>query len=239
MAAVCVCGGADCERVWAHRCSRVAARPVAAGDGASRAPAGHTIRHGFGDAAATVKNGAKSSASTQVRCLRSRTSAKLGRRGRLIREKVIGRSTGRARAAGGGRSPLRRQQGLVAQVGVRLLGHHGVFAVLHQPARQHSRGILFEPGIEQLRDFLAEIGGMAEAREFVTLQGITRRGEKELPRRLGFVVQRGLQGKRGNSNNVNTSVNSIHIRTYCGKLCKSALGHHQAGGGAFLAEEAR
>jgi len=45
-----------------------------------------------------------------------------------------------------------------------------------------------EPLVEQRADLLPEIGGMAEAREFIALQRGARSGEKELPRRLGFLA---------------------------------------------------
>ena len=42
------------------------------------------------------------------------------------------------------------------------------------------------PKIEKRANLLAEIGSMAETREFITLQRVARSGEKKLPRRLGF-----------------------------------------------------
>ena len=70
------------------------------------------------------------------------------------------------------------------------------FALLHEPARQHGGGVFFHPKIEKGADLLAEIGGMAEPREFIALQRISRSGEQELPRRLGFVmVHAGLLGR--------------------------------------------
>jgi hypothetical protein len=62
------------------------------------------------------------------------------------------------------------------------------FPLLHQPARQHGGGIFLDPKVEQRADLLAEIGSMAETREFVALQRDSRSGEKELPGRLGLVV---------------------------------------------------
>jgi hypothetical protein len=64
----------------------------------------------------------------------------------------------------------------------------GAFPVLHQPARQHGRGTFFNPQVEQRANFLAEIGGMIEPREFKTLQRIVRSGEKKLPRGLSFAT---------------------------------------------------
>ena len=61
-------------------------------------------------------------------------------------------------------------------------------ALFHQPARQHGGGIFLHPKVEKRADLLAQIGGMAETREFITLQRVSRSGEKELPRGLGLVV---------------------------------------------------
>jgi hypothetical protein len=68
---------------------------------------------------------------------------------------------------------------------------------------------------------------VAQTGEFVTLQGSARRREKELPRRLGLVIQGDLQGKRRHITRVISTVNSTQIRKYCGKLCKSSGGNHQ------------
>jgi len=57
-------------------------------------------------------------------------------------------------------------------------------ALLHQPTRQHGASVFFEPLIEKRANFLAEIGGVTQTREFVTLKGVARGREKELPRRL-------------------------------------------------------
>ncbi len=97
-----------------------------------------------------------------------------GRRDRPIRKKVIGHCMSVFRE-GFGRS----------NVLLRLLR---AFPLLHQPARQHGRGIFLHPQVEKRADLLAEIGGMAEPREFIALQRVSRSGEKKLPRRLSFVV---------------------------------------------------
>ena len=57
-----------------------------------------------------------------------------------------------------------------------LLNRLRVFPVLHQPASQHSRRVFLHPQVEKSANFLAEIGGMAEPREFVALQGVPRGG---------------------------------------------------------------
>ncbi len=65
-------------------------------------------------------------------------------------------------------------------------GEHGAFALLHQPASKHGRGIFFEPLIEELGDFLAEIGSVGQARKLVGLERGARSGEKEFPGSLGM-----------------------------------------------------
>jgi len=60
--------------------------------------------------------------------------------------------------------------------------------LLHQPARQHGGGIFFHPKIKKRADLLAEISGMAETREFITLKRVSRSREKKLPRGLSFVM---------------------------------------------------
>jgi hypothetical protein len=102
-------------------------------------------------------------------------------RGRAIAKKIIGHAVSifRESVHGGG-------------VFVRLLR---TLALLHQPAGQHGGGVFLDPKIKKSADLLAEIGGVAEAREFVALERVSRCGEQELPRRLGFVmVHAGLLG---------------------------------------------
>ncbi len=215
-------GGAD----WGYGCAhgfewpvvRVAARVM----GLGRATAGRTLRHCFDCSALLAGSASQNDFSACVLALRSRTSAKFVGRSRLIGKKIIGRSMGLASRVGR-RCPLvvRRSLRIFRSLGRAVLASGGAFALLHQPARQHGRGVFLQPGIEQLRDLLTEVGSVAEPRELVTLQRVPRRGEKELPGWLGSVVQGGLQGKPRHSINIVKTVNSIHIRTYCGKLCKS------------------
>ena len=63
----------------------------------------------------------------------------------------------------------------------------GAFALIHQPARQHGRGIFLEVLIQERSQFLAQIRCMSEAGKFIALQGIAGSGEKEFPGRLGVV----------------------------------------------------
>jgi hypothetical protein len=183
-------------------------------------------RRCLGDAAVLAVTGAKSAISASVYGRRSRTRAKFVRGGRLVREKVIGRSVRGFASRLVARGALFVANGTIRS-GRRMLGMlagRRMFALLHQPARQHHRRVFLEPGIQQLRDLLAQIGCVAEPRKLVALQGIAGRREKELPGRLGFVVQGDLQGKRGHRNRIITIVNNAQVRKYCGKLCKSSIG---------------
>lgn len=219
--AVCGCGGA-------HGFEWPAGGVVAEVVGLVRATDGHTLRHWLGGSTLPVKSGRQIDFSPHF----LGTSAKFGRRARLIGEKVIGRSMSRFASPVGRRGLLagRRNLRVFLPLGGAVLASRGIFALLHQPPRQHSRGVFFQPGIEQLRDLLAEIGGMAEPRQLVTLQRVPRRGEKELPRWLGFVVQGGLQEEPRQTINIVNIVNSTYVRTYCGKLCKSFSAKREASG---------
>jgi hypothetical protein len=107
----------------------------------------------------------------------SRCAAIYGRRDRSIRENIIGH---RMRAA-------RRIAGLRFARLRRVLNPQRAFALLHQPSREQSGGVFVQPGIEQLANFLAEIGGVAEPRKFVALKRIPRSRQKKLPWRLRFL----------------------------------------------------
>src|SRR5260370_25593199 len=96
---------------------------------------------------------------------------------RRIRKKIIGHGMSVFRG--------RFSRGSVFQ---RLLR---TFPLLHQPARQHGGGIFLHPKIEKRANLFAKISGMAETREFITLQRVTRSGEKKLPRRFGSGVVHG------------------------------------------------
>ena len=96
------------------------------------------------------------------------------RRSYTIRQEIIGRSM-----AIGARRIWR---------GGSVRGEHGAFALLHQPSSQVGRGIFRHPLVEKRGDLFAEIGGMAEPRKLVGLQGIAGSSEKKFPRGLGDVV---------------------------------------------------
>jgi len=110
--------------------------------------------------------------------LTSRRAASWLWRGGLIREKIIGhrmRSVQPRFRTGDGLGDLPR-----------------MFALLHEPARQHGRGVFFHPLVEQSTDLLAEIGGMTQSCQFIRLQRVARSGQKKLPRRLGLVAGHGI-----------------------------------------------
>ena len=56
--------------------------------------------------------------------------------------------------------------------------------VLQQPARQHGRRILFNPLVDHGRNFLSQVGRMAQPAELIALQAVARRRQQEFPRRL-------------------------------------------------------
>jgi hypothetical protein len=171
---------------------------------------------GSGESALLAEIGRKAGWPCDVLGSHSRAEAKIRRRARLIREKIIGHDL-RGFASG-----IRRRAAITVACGGHAgLAGRGAFTLLHQPTRQHGRGVLFEPRIEQLGDLLAEIGGVAQPRKFVTLQGIAGRRQKKLPRRLGFVIQGNLQGKLDYITSIVNIIKSAQLRTYCGKLCKS------------------
>lgn len=96
------------------------------------------------------------------------------RRSRAIREEIIGHSRGFfGRLAGGGNSV-----------------HHGklAFAMLHEPARQQGRGSFLHPLINQGRNLLAQVGGVAEPGKLVALQTVPGSRKEKLPRRLSLVA---------------------------------------------------
>jgi hypothetical protein len=198
-------------------------RGVAAGGLASRverqlgAMVHRTLRRGLGDFTLPAGSGPQTGLPARFMGGGLRATAKFGPRARSSREKIIGRSTC------GLASCVERHRALVC--GCRPLAglarRSRVLALLHQPARQHGRGVFFEPGIQQLSDLLAEIGRVAQAGEFVTLQRIARRRQQEFPRRFGFVIQGALPGKHLHSKCIVNTVNSTHVRGDCGKVCKS------------------
>jgi hypothetical protein len=62
---------------------------------------------------------------------------------------------------------------------------------------------------------------VAQAGKLITLQGIAGRREQKVPGRLGFVVHRALREERSDNERLVKTVNSTHVLTGCGKVCKS------------------
>jgi hypothetical protein len=99
-----------------------------------------------------------------------------------IRQKIIGHRMAVCGRGFGGvciRGPLRFR------------GKHSALALFDQPAGDHGVGVFVEPLVEERRDFLAEIGGVAEAGKFIALESIAGSGEKKLPGRLGAISGHG------------------------------------------------
>src|SRR6266851_374684 len=111
----------------------------------------------------------------------SSSASVCGRRDRPIRKNIIGH----------GMSVFRES----FSSGRVFLGLLRSFPLLHQPARQHGGGVFFHPQVEKGANLFAEVSSMAETREFIALQRVTRSGEKKLPRGLGFVVVHGASRK--------------------------------------------
>ena len=108
--------------------------------------------------AARGKSSGELCKSSRKIAITSRWAAIGRRRNRPIRKKIIGHGMSGS------------QRWLVGGSGLQHLRR--TLALLHQPARQHGGGILLEPLVEKRADFLPEIGGMAEAREFIALQEV-------------------------------------------------------------------
>jgi hypothetical protein len=93
-----------------------------------------------------------------------------------IRQKIIGHRM----AVGEHRSG----SGLIRS-GLDIRGAQVAFAHLEEYASDHGVGILVEQLVDKGINFLAEIGGVTEAREFVAVKSVAGSGKKEFPRRLG------------------------------------------------------
>ncbi len=204
--------------IWAQDCSPILRCLAARAPGVLGVAAHRTPWRRLGDSGLLAVSGPQTRLPARVLGCDSRATTKFAWRARSIREKIIGHSMRGLASCLGGSRPL--------VVGRRLLAcrvsRGGVLALLHQPARQHGRGVFFQPGVEQLRDLLAEIGRVAQAGKLVTLQGIARGRQQELPRRLSFVIQGDLQvGKRLYSRRLVSMINSTYVRTYYGKVYKS------------------
>ena len=93
------------------------------------------------------------------------------RRNDTLPQKVIGRTTPLVFGACGRGSSL--------------FAEDSAFALIHQPACQHGRGVFLEVLIQERSQFFAQIGRVSEAGKFIALQCVAGSGEKEFPGRLG------------------------------------------------------
>lgn len=89
-----------------------------------------------------------------------------------VHQKIIGRTMTVGRS-GFGRSGFFRRR------------VHGEGTLFDEPAGKIRGGVFLEPLIEQRGDFLAQVGGVGKAGEFVGLKRIAGSGEKEFPGSLG------------------------------------------------------
>ncbi len=71
--------------------------------------------------------------------------------------------------------------------GSSLFFEDSAFALIHQPACQHGRGVFLEVLIQERSQFLAQIRRMSEAGKFIGLQRVAGSGQQELPGRLGVI----------------------------------------------------
>lgn len=128
-------------------------------------------------------------------------------RNESINQKVIGRTM-----TGGG-SRLRGRR-------IFRRGIHGESALLDEPTGEIRSGVFFKPLIEQGSDFLAQIGGVSEAREFIGLERIARSREKEFPGGLGAGLRHdNLQNvERGCRRNTNVLVIHKYSNTSANRL---------------------
>ena len=136
-----------------------------------------------------------------------------------IHQKVIGR----AMAVGG--------SGFLGR-GIFFRGMHGESALLDEPAGEIRGGVFFKPLIEQGSDFLAQIGGVSEAREFVGLERIAGSGEKEFPGGLGAGLRHDNLQKieRGYGNNTIQLVMSEYSSTSINSMWKTVEKQENAAG---------
>jgi hypothetical protein len=94
-------------------------------------------------------------------------------RSRPIRKNIIGHPVSILR------KQIHQRRGLV--------GVRSALALVHQQAREHGLGVFLDPLLKERGNLLAEIGGVAETREFEALKRVARGGKQELPRELGFM----------------------------------------------------
>lgn len=135
-----------------------------------------------------------------------------GRSENRIGKKVIGRSSVICDLFGGGGRGFGRSR--------------AVLALVNQPTSHGRGGIFFQPLVHQRADLLAKVCGMAETREFIALQAVTRSSQQKLPGGLGAVAgHKGLLWGQGGQHRDSITV-VHHVKDYwrvlvCGKLWKT------------------
>jgi len=92
-------------------------------------------------------------------------------------------------------------------------GAHITFAQLEEHASDHGVGIFVEQLIDKRIDFLTQIGGVAEARKLVTVQGVAGSGEEEFPRWLGATGGHGALRWKWITRSARDRITSFIIRT--------------------------
>ena len=159
------------------QCCEAAARPLVKGDvGRIERVAGSTPFRPSGARGSldTIRKTAR--LSPRKAGERSVTAARSVWTNESIRQKIIGHkmAVGRLRFGGG---LIRR--------GMDVGGAHVAFAHLEEHASEHGVGIFVKQLIDKRINFLAEIGGVAEARKFVAVQSVAGSSEEEFPGWLG------------------------------------------------------
>lgn len=110
-------------------------------------------------------------------------AADLARWNRAIREKIIGHRLGFFARLHGGKPRC----------------DEFALTMLHEPAGQQSRGSFFHPLINQSRNFLPQVGRMAQPGKFIALQAVSGCRKEKIPRRLCFVAGQKGPPERGMS----------------------------------------
>src|SRR5712675_2639030 len=126
---------ARCGDGVARWVGRVAGGVVARLEGLRRGTGPGTPLGDPGDLELLAESGLESGRLRYAVGCRSRTGAKIGRRARLIREKVIGHDLRCFAPVIGRRTAVAIRCGRYGRVA--LLARGGAFALLHQPTRQH------------------------------------------------------------------------------------------------------
>lgn len=131
--------------------------------------------------------------STPVRCIAEPSIVAIFRPGAIKKLPNAYKTSGLAPVFGLWSGPIRKKvigHGMRRVAARFALGKHfrnaqRAFTLLQKQPREGCVGVVVHPLIDQRANFLAEIGGMREPRQFKALQRILRSREKKLPRGLG------------------------------------------------------